>query len=84
MLSLQQYGYRSNYSTELEVLNLVDKLTYKLDRGIIPMNIIYINLSKAFDTLVHEILISKLEHYGVKREAINIIRSYLYQRQQLV
>ena len=83
MLSPQQYGFRSNHSTELAALNLVDELTYKLDRGIIPMNI-YIDLSKAFDTLVHEILISKLEHYGVKGEAINLIRSYLYQRQQLV
>ena len=55
MLSPQQYGFRSNHSTELAALNLVDELTYKLDRGIIPMNI-YIDLSKAFDTLVHEIL----------------------------
>ena len=45
---------------------------------------IYIDLYKAFDTLVHEILISKLEHYGVKGEAINFIRSNLYQRHQLV
>ena len=49
MLSPQQYGFRSNHSTELAALNLVDELTYKLDRGIIPMNI-YIDLSKAFDT----------------------------------
>ena len=83
MLPPQQYGFRSNHSTELAALNLVDKLIYKLDRGIIPMNI-YIDLSKAFDTLAHEILISKLEHYGVKGEAINLIRSYLHQRQQLV
>ena len=83
MLSPQQYGFRPNHSTELAALNLVDKLTYKLDRGIIPMNI-YIDLSKAFDTLVHEILISKLEHYSVNGEAINLVRSYLHQRQQLV
>ena len=34
-LSPQQYGFRSNHSTELAALNLVDELTYKLDRGII-------------------------------------------------
>ena len=83
MLSPQQYGFRSNHSTELAALNLVDELTYKLDRGIIPLNI-YMDLSKAFDTLIHEILISKLKHYGVRGEAIDLIRSYLYQRQQLV
>ena len=44
----------------------------------------YIDLSKAFDTLVYKILIGKLEHYGVKGKAIIFIRSYLYQRQQLV
>ena len=45
---------------------------------------VFIDISKAFDTLFHEILISKMEHYGVKGEAINLIRGYLYQRQQLV
>ena len=45
---------------------------------------IYIDLSKACDTIVHEIIISKREHYGVKGEASNPIRSHLYQRQQLV
>ena len=74
MLSPQQYGFRSNHSTELAALNLVDQLTYKVDRGIIPMNI-YMDLSKAFDTLVHEIFIRKLEHYGVKGDAINLIRT---------
>ena len=39
---------------------------------------------KAFDTLILEILTNKLEHYGVRGEAIDLIRSYLYQRQQLV
>ena len=65
-------------------INLVEELTYKLDRGmIIPINI-YMDLSKAFDTLIHEILISKLEHCGMRGETSDLIRSYLYQRQQLV
>ena len=63
ILSPQQYGFRSNHSTELVALNLVNELTYNLDRGIIPMNI-YIDLSKAFDTLVHKTLICKLEPYS--------------------
>ena len=66
MLSSQQYGFRSYLLTELAALKSVDELTYKLDRGIIPINI-YMDLSKAFDTLIHDILIGKLEHYGVMR-----------------
>ena len=66
MLSPQQYGFCSNHLTELAALNSIDELTYKLDRGIIPINI-YMDLSKAFDTLIHDILIGNLEHYGVMR-----------------
>ena len=40
MLSPQQYGYRFKHLPELAALNLVDKSTYTLDRGVIPMNII--------------------------------------------
>ena len=61
---------------------MVDELTNNLYRGILLMNI-YIDLPKAFHTLVHEILIIRLEHYGVKGEVIIFICSYLYQRQQL-
>ena len=77
MLFPQQYGFRSNHSTELAALNQANELTYKLDRWIIPMNI-YIDLSKAFDTLVHKILISKLEHYGVKGKlSISLVATYI-------
>ena len=79
----QQFGFCAKHSTELAALSLVDYLTYKLDAGKIPANI-YIDLSKAFDTLSHSILLHKLSYYGVKGIAYSLIQSYLTQRQQIV
>ena len=83
LLSPQQYGFRTKHSTELAALNLVDHLTYKLDTGKIPINI-YIDLSKAFDTLIHDILLDKMSFYGVNGVAKKLLKSYLTQRQQIV
>ena len=83
LLSPQQYGFRVKHSTELAALNLVDYLTYKLDNGIIPINI-YIDLSTAFDTLIHSILLDKLSHYGVNGVAKKLQQSYLSNRHQVV
>ena len=59
LLSMQQYGFRAKHSTEFAALNLVDHLTYKLDSGKTPSNI-YIDLSKVFDTQIHDILLNTL------------------------
>ena len=83
LLSMQQYGFRAKHSTEFAALNLVDHLTYKLDNGLIPSNV-YIDLSKAFDTLIHDILPNKLNYYGVRLTANRLICSYLSERQQVV
>ena len=64
LLSMQQYGFRAKHSTEFAALNLVEHLIYKLDNGQISSNV-YIDLSKAFDTLIHDILLNKLNYYGV-------------------
>ena len=53
-----------------------------MDQGIIPLNI-YIDLSKAYDTLNFEILLDKLAHYGVLGKANSLIRSYLTNRKQI-
>ena len=82
LLSMQQYGFRAKHSTEFAALNLVDHLTYKLDSGQIPSNV-YIDLSKAFDTLIHDIFFNKLNFYGVRGVANRLIYSYLSERQQV-
>ena len=52
-----------------------------LDGGRIPLNI-YIDLSKAFDTLDHTILLKKLRHYGIRDTELQLIKNYLSNRYQ--
>ena len=78
-----QYGFRKYHSTEFATLELVDKIIQAMDINETPINI-FLDLSKAFDTLDHYILQQKLEHYGMKNEAIQLISSYLSNRKQYV
>ncbi len=54
-----------------------------MDKGEIPLNI-YLDLSKAFDTLDHSILISKLKYYRIKHKELEFFKSYLTNRKQFV
>ena len=51
----QQYGFRENYSTELALVDLTDKIAQAIDNKKVTVGV-FIDLSKAFDTLNHEIL----------------------------
>ena len=68
-----QYGFMKKHSTELAVLEVIDRITNQLDKGQTPMNI-YLDLSKAFDTLDHDILINKLQYYGVHASALRLFK----------
>ena len=78
-----QYGFRKQHSTEHAVLELVDRTTIALDKGETPINI-FLDLSKAFDTLDHNILLNKLNYYGIQSTALNLFKSYLHNRKQFV
>ena len=69
-----QYGFRKKHSTEYTAIELVDRVIEKLDRNNVPFNI-YINLSKAFDMIDHNILLFKLYHYGIRDGALHLLKS---------
>ena len=83
LITEQQYGFRSNHSTELATFKLTDTIMYELDNSHIPCAIFH-DLSKAFDTLNYKILLRKLKYYGLGNVAYNLIENYLTNRQQFV
>ena len=78
-----QYGFRKNHSTEYGVSEIVDRIITEMDKGKAPINI-YLDLSKALDTLYLEILLQKLHYFGIKGKADEFICSYLSNRKQYV
>ena len=81
ILTKHQYGFREGYSTELAILELQDKIIESLASRQHSIGL-FIDLSKAFDTINHQILIKKLEHYGVRGITLDWFKSYLSNRQQ--
>jgi endonuclease/exonuclease/phosphatase family metal-dependent hydrolase len=78
-----QYGFRRRHSTELAAIEIVDRLVTQMDKNEIPINI-YLDLSKAFDTLDHNILISKLQFYGLGGSSLQLLKDYITNRKQYV
>ena len=58
-----QYGFRPGHSTEYAAIEITDRIISAMDKNKIPLNI-YLDLSKALDTLDHAILLDKLFHLG--------------------
>ena len=83
LLTMEQFGFRRGHSTELAAIQLVDRLTKQMDLGNVPTNI-YIDLSKAFGTMDHSILLDKLSHYGICGVENLMLRTYLPNRHQYV
>ena len=78
-----QFGFRKGCSTHTALLALVDNLIQALDNGEYVLGV-FLDFSKAFDTVDHSILLDKLYHYGVRGCAYHWFQSYLSNRSQRV
>ena len=78
-----QFGFRSKYSTQHALIHMTEAIRSALDSGKVTCGI-FVDFQKAFDTVNHEILLKKLDHYGFRGIINNWFRSYLTNRKQKV
>ena len=78
-----QFGFRKDHSTYLAIMSLLDRITKCLENGDYIIGV-FLDFSKAFDTVDHSILLLKLFHYGIRGNALKWFESYLGNRQQYV
>ena len=78
-----QYGFRNKHSTQHAILDIVKTKHSNMDNRKYSRGI-FIDLKKAFDTVNHEILLTKLEHYGIRGVINSWFRSYLSDRRQSI
>ena len=78
-----QYGFRKHMSTTHALVQITEKIKSSIEAGKVGVGI-FIDLEKAFDTVNHDILLMKLDHYGVRGTANEWFRSYLSNRKQYV
>ena len=83
ILNKFQFGFRNMHSTSMALITLLDNLRNALGSGSCAVGI-FLDFQKAFDTVVHKILLGKLSCYGIRDIALDWFSSYLTNRSQTV
>ena len=82
-MSKQQFGFRQNSTTTYAIANIQDQIIRNIDDNNRYSCGLFLDLSKAFDTVDHQILLRKMHsHYGIRGKAFNIFQCVLTNRYQ--
>ena len=81
ILYMFQFGFRPIYSTTLALIEFIDRVRRLMDQGNYVLSI-FIDFTKAFDTVDHDILLDKMDRIGIRGHANDFFRTYLKTRQQ--
>jgi len=76
-----QYGFRNNSSTEKASFKLINEILLALNNKL-TVGVIFCCLEKAFDSITHDMLLSKCEFYGFRGKTNALLRSYMSDRYQ--
>ena len=83
ILNKFQFGFRKGRSTEQAIVEISDKLKKAIDNNLYTCGV-FLDIAKAFDTVNHQILLKKIETYGIRGIPLKWFTSYLFNRQQYV
>ena len=79
----KHFGFRKKHSTVHALNTAVTQIIKSLNKNDIVFGI-FLDFSKAFDTVKHDILLKKLEHYGIRDKSLDLLHNYLSNRKQYV
>lgn len=81
VFSDNQFGFRKGFGTKHAIAKVTDFICTNLDKSL-PVTAVFLDLTKAFDTVDHEILLLKLERYGIRGLPLVLMKNYLENRFQ--
>ena len=83
LLCCEQFGFQKEHSPEHAIRQLVEQINQSFEKNEFTLDV-FVDLSKAFDTVDHQILFKKLEYYGIAGNNLRWFENYLKDQQQFI